>query len=206
MATPVTEARTQRCVVEAHLQIEKRAESDESRMLVGHAALFDLTTDIGNVKHWGWREKVARGAFSKSLARGDDVRALFNHDPNIVLGRSKAGTLRLREDERGLAVEIDPPDTQAGRDLVTSVGRGDISQMSISFIARTEEWSKGEDGVETRTLVDVDLLDVSPVTFPAFEETEIGLRSEAASDLVVAPARAFAEAQRRKLKLRLAEL
>ncbi len=205
MATQVVEARTQRCVVEAQLHIEKRAEGGEGRKLAGHAAVFNAPTNIGNIKRWGFREKIAPGAFAKTLARGEDVRALFNHDPNFILGRTKAGTLRLTEDARGLAVEIDPPDTQVGRDLVTSVKRGDITQMSFSFIARTEEWSTDEDGVDVRTLIDVDLYDVSPVTFAAYKDTDIGLRGggEAMAD---ARQQAFAEAQRRKLKLRLAEL
>lgn len=140
--------------------------------IIGHAAVFNQLTDIGGY----FREQVAPGAFSEAIGR-DDVRALFNHNPDYVLGRNKAGTLRMAEDDVGLAVEIDPPDTQLARDLMVSMERGDITQMSFGFYVRKQKWEEDEDGVVTRTLVDVELFDVSPVTYPAYPTTDVAVRS-----------------------------
>jgi HK97 family phage prohead protease len=118
---------------------------------------------------------VRSGAFAKSI-EADDIKALFNHDPNYVLGRNKANTLELCEDGKGLFVRIYPPDTQWARDLKTSIARGDISQMSFGFTVEQDKWSS-EDGVDTRELIEVKLFDVSPVTFPAYPETDVGVRS-----------------------------
>ncbi len=145
----------------------------EKRKMVGHAAVFGQSTDIG-----GWfREQVEPGAFKSSIKK-DDVRALFNHDPNFVLGRNTAGTLTMSEDETGLKVSIDPPDTQLARDLAISIARGDINQMSFSFQVLEEEWKMGEKKeLDLRTIKKVRLFDVSPVTFPAYEGTDIAMRS-----------------------------
>lgn len=150
-----------------NIGIEKRAESEKEK-IVGHAAVFDTIGDGG----W-FREKIAPGAFSNTIDR-DDVRALFNHNADYVLGRNKAGTLIMREDDKGLWVEIDPPDTQFARDLVTSISRGDISQMSFGFEIIKEERQKGENGEpDIFELREVKLWDVSPVTFPFYKETDV---------------------------------
>jgi HK97 family phage prohead protease len=92
----------------AGLAVEER-KTNQPPTLKGYAAVFDTETDIAGY----WRERLARGAFADAISKTSaDVHALFNHDANLVLGRMKAGTLRLAEDERGLTVEIDPPDTQ----------------------------------------------------------------------------------------------
>lgn len=162
--------------------LEMRAEG-ETRQIVGHAAVFDQETDIGGY----FVERIAPGAFSRAIQQ-DDVRALFNHDPNFVLGRNKSGTLTLREDEKGLHYTIVPPDSQLVRDLVmTPIGRGDVSQSSFAFRTRREEWEDKKD-YWLRTLLEVELYDVSPVTYPAFPTTDVGLRSlEAYRKTVVAP-------------------
>lgn len=145
---------------------------DNRKHLVGHAAVFDGEFDTGY-----FVERVASGAFSKSLKK-DDVRALWNHDPNYVLGRNKAKTLTLREDEKGLLVDITPPDTQWARDLVVSIERGDVTQMSFGFEPLDIEWIRGEKNKpDTRILKEVRLWDVSPVTFPAYVDTDIAARS-----------------------------
>ncbi len=143
--------------------------SDEGlSTLSGYAAVFNSTSDLG----W-FTESIAQGAFVDSIARGDDVRALFNHNPNFVLGRTKSKTLTLKEDEKGLFCEIVPPDTQVGRDLVALIERGDISQMSFGFYIDEEE-VRHEPGKPTHfTITRATLFDVSPVTFPAYEDTEI---------------------------------
>ena len=143
---------------------------DGKPRLIGHAAVFDtLSEDFG-----GMWERIAPGAFTRTI-KNDDIRALLNHDSNFVLGRNKSGTLRLHEDGQGLAVEVDLPDTQAARDLTVSTERGDISQMSFGFITRNQEWDESGD-VMIRTLKEVELFDVSPVTFPAYPTTDVAVR------------------------------
>lgn len=152
------------------LQIEKRAD-DDGRRLVGHAALFDtLSQDLG-----GFREQIQRGAFASSL--DGDIRALWNHDTSRVLGRTRSGTMILSEDEQGLRVEVEPP--ESARDLIASIERGDVSQMSFGFRVREggQIFEEREDGTIIRTLTDVELLEVSPVTFPAYPDTTIAARS-----------------------------
>lgn len=146
----------------------------ESRKMVGHAAVFNQEADIG-----GWfKEVIEPGAFVDTI-KDDDVRALFNHDENFPLGRNIAGTLSLSEDDTGLKVEIDPPDTQYARDLAVSIERGDISQMSFAFQTLKEEWqfAEAKGDMDLRRIKKVRLFDVSPVTFPAYEGTDIALRS-----------------------------
>jgi HK97 family phage prohead protease len=148
----------------------------EKRKMIGHAAIFNEETEIG-----GWfREKIEPGAFKSSI-RSDDVRALFNHNPDHVLGRNTAGTLKMSEDEKGLQVNIEPPDTQFARDLAISIERGDINQMSFSFQVLEEEWIRGDKKkMDLRNIKKVRLFDVSPVTFPAYEGTDIAIRSHEA--------------------------
>jgi len=153
---------------------EFRTEKDEKgiKNIVGHAAVFNIITDIG-----GWfREQVSPGAFTKTI-KEDDIRALFNHEPNYILGRNKSKTLELQEDEVGLAIKIFPADTSYTRDLVISIERGDISQMSFSFNAIVTEWIVEKDKTDLRILKEVKLLDVSPVTFAAYEDADVALRS-----------------------------
>jgi uncharacterized protein len=159
---------------------ELRAVSDDNgvRHITGYAAVFNsLSEDLG-----GFREKIAPGAFARAV-KEDDVRALWNHNSDNVLGRTKSGTLRLSEDNHGLKIECDPPDAQWVRDLIASIERGDVDQMSFGFVVRRyPDGSRGsmwveENGEDIRILTDVELFDVSPVTFPAYPDTEVGLRS-----------------------------
>ena len=160
----------ERRTLQSEFRVERR--EDGKKLIRGHAAVFNVETDLG----W-FRERIAPGAFRESIET-DDVRALFNHDENFILGRNKAGTLTMREDEQGLYVEIDPPDTQVARDLVTSIERGDISQMSFGFQTIKDSWETEENAAkDLRTLEKVKLWDVSPVTFPAYQETDVAVRS-----------------------------
>lgn len=157
-----------------HFLFEVRADKtdDGKPRLVGYAAKFNVFSEV-----LGWfREMIAPGAFADAILT-DDVRALWNHDANFVLGRNRAGTLKLAEDETGLAIEIYPPDTQLVRDMVLApIERGDVSQMSFGFEATGEAWDWAKEPAE-RTLLKVNLYDVSPVTYPAYRQTEIALRS-----------------------------
>lgn len=150
---------------------ELRAEA-LPRRLMGYAAVFESpSNDLG-----GFREVIAPGAFRRALASGADVRALWNHEGMYVLGRSTAGTLRLSETERGLWMEVDLPATQYADDLLALVQRGDVTQMSFAFRAVRDEWTRQDSG-PLRRLLDVDLYDVSPVTFPAYEATSVTARA-----------------------------
>lgn len=163
--------------------LELRARDGGGSTLRGYAAVFDvLSEDLG-----GFREKIAPGAFAAAIGR-DDVRALWNHNSDFVLGRNVAGTLRLFEDGHGLGVEIDLPETQIGRDAATSIARGDVSQMSFGFYTEADAWAK-VGGLWERTLLELSLFDVSPVTYPAYPQTEVMLRA-------LAPAREALELAR----------
>lgn len=136
----------------------------------GYAAIFNSRTNIGGF----FEEQIAPGAFSDAIK--SDVRALIDHDSGRVIGRTTSGTLRLMEDERGLAVEIDLPDTTDGRDLAVQLERGDITGMSFGFHVTREEWDE-TGATPLRTIRKVDLIEVSAVAFPAYGDTAIGLRS-----------------------------
>ena len=154
--------------------VELRAEEGKPSVVRGYAAKFKTRSeDLG-----GFIETIEPGAFDGVL--GDDVRALFNHDANLILARSRAGkgTLRLFVDETGLGYEFEAPDTQAGRDLLVSLRRGDVDQSSFAFtVAKDGDRWVEENGVVTRTIKKVArLYDVSPVTYPAYTDTSVAAR------------------------------
>ncbi|OYZ14330.1 MAG: primosome assembly protein PriA [Sphingomonadales bacterium 28-64-96] len=174
------------------LPVERRAAVLEvrtsGRRLVGHAAVFDTPTTIGN-----FRERVAPGAFRATLARGQDVLALVDHDPGRLLGRTGNRTLRLAEDARGLAFELDLPETSLGADILALASRGDLGGMSFGFKVAPggERWQGAE-----RTLIGVELREISIIqAMPAYEGTEISVRTSAG----------LAERERRQRALKLAE-
>lgn len=157
--------------------LELRVDEGEGGPTIsGYAAVFNaLSEDLG-----GFREEIQPGTFKRTLSENADVRALWNHNPDMVLGRTRAKTLELWEDDRGLAFRIQVPDTQLGRDALVSIQRGDVDQMSFGFYTQQDRWAQDEGGNVLRTLVDVDLVDVSPVTFPAYPQTSAQVRSQAA--------------------------
>jgi HK97 family phage prohead protease len=155
-------------------EVRLEEKEDAPPKIVGHAAVFNQETNIGGM----FREMVAPGAFKKSI-KEDDVRALFNHDANFVLGRTESGTLDLKEDKDGLWMEVTPPDTQLVRDMVMEpIRRGDITQQSFGFEVKAQEWRDGEDNeLDLRVIREAKLWDVSPVTFPAYDGTDVAVRS-----------------------------
>lgn len=170
--------KVERRIVAAPLEVRAQT-PDEPTRLVGYAAVFEREAVIAGF----FREQIAAGAFADAI-QADDVRALFNHDPNFVLGRNTAGTLTLSEDETGLRYEVDPPDTQWARDLLVSVQRGDVTQSSFGFEVLEEKWTEPDPkskALPLRTILKAKLWDVSPVTYPAYEETTAEARDHAAS-------------------------
>lgn len=142
----------------------------KGRRLEGYAATFNTEARIADA----WTEIIAPGAFAASLVSGHDVLALVDHDPSSVLGRTRSRTLRLSEDSRGLAFQIDLPDTQAGRDVLALAERGDLGGMSFGFHAIDEL----RDG-DRRELRSVDLFEISVVSaWPAYPETLVQARAQ----------------------------
>lgn len=153
---------------------ELRVDDTLDGKIVGHASVFDSWSEtLGGI--FPFKEIVRKGTF-KDTIKVDDIRALFNHDPNYVLGRNIAGTLELEEDEIGLRVIITPPDTSWANDLIKNLRRGDISQMSIGFIVLEDTWGT-QDGIDIREIKKVQLFDVSIVTYPAYTQTDVGVRA-----------------------------
>lgn len=168
------------------INIERRQEENEPDVLRvnGHAAVFDQPADIAGI----FREQIKRGAFARAIEERQDVALLLNHDPSTVMARVSNGTLRLAEDATGLyfEAELDPRDPDSQR-TVNKIERGNISQMSFAFQAHREEWDY--DAVPPlRTIVDTDLFDVSPVTYPAYQQTDVHAREIARRNGVPMPA------------------
>jgi len=152
---------------------EIRIDEQEEPKIFGHAAIFNkLSLSLGNFK-----ERIKPGAFTKTIQESD-IRALFNHDNNYVIGRTKNNTLKLMEDNKGLLIEATPPDTQWAKDLLVSLRRKDIDQMSFQFrVPKDRDSWETVNGELIRTLHEVELFDVSPVTFPAYPQTDVSVRS-----------------------------
>lgn len=142
---------------------------NNSRIVTGYAAVFNSRTLLWE----GLEEVISPGAFSKALSNSD-VRCLFDHDWGKVLGRTKSGTLRLEEDERGLKFEVELPNTTDANNLIESMSRGDIDQCSFGFIPTEETWDYNTDPV-LRTVNEVELFEVSIVSLPAYQDTEAAL-------------------------------
>lgn len=196
---------------------EVRVAAVENKTVIsGYAAVFNTLSDL---LYWGFREKIAPGAFASNLDNRYDIRALWNHDMNFPLGRTKNDTLRLQEDATGLATEIEPPNSGYANDFVEAIRQGLVDQMSFGFQALEDTWDILDDGTYVRTLLKVRLYEVSPVTFPAYPETSIGVRGgnepdyvppkpelrRASSDPVIEEAQVRAHLERER-SLRLASL
>ena len=147
-------------------EIRALDDSESIGTLTGYASVFGQRADIMGI----FSEEIAPGAFAESLTAGDDVRALYDHDTAAILGRRSAQTLRLSEDQTGLAVEIDLADTTLGRDILANVRAGNLDGMSIGFRVRRETW---DDDLDLRIIESVELLEVSVVTFPAYTDTTV---------------------------------
>ena len=170
-------------------------EDGEDLKIEGYFAVFDSVYEIAP----GMSESIAPGAFARTLS--GDIRALTNHDTTLVLGRTKAHTLELREDSHGLwgSIKINRNDADA-MNLYERVKRGDVDQCSFGFNIRSEDTDIREDGSVHWTLRDVDLFEVSACTFPAYEETSISARSEQRDEIKKRTMQAWRENAMKKLK------
>ena len=178
----------------ASTQFETR-EDGENLAIEGYFAVFNSNYEIAP----GMSESIAPGAFSKTLS--GDIRALINHDTTFVLGRTKANTLQLREDAHGLwgHIDINPNDSDA-MNLYERVKRGDVDQCSFGFDILSEETDFRDDGSVHWTIKEVELYEVSPCTFPAYEETNISARAKERDDLIKRKNEAWKEKVLKKLK------
>lgn len=162
----------------ASVELRAAAEDGKPDKVFGYAAKFNTESSILESRQGKFVEIISKGAFDDVL--NGDVRALFNHDPSIILARSKGGqgSMSIGVDDTGLWYEFDAPDTQVGRDLVTSMKRGDIDSSSFGFIVGDDHVEKRMDGLLQRTITKVkELLDVSPVTYPAYPDATAEIRS-----------------------------
>jgi HK97 family phage prohead protease len=152
--------------------MELRVTEGDNPKIRGYAAKYGKwSQDLG-----GFTEKIRKGAFDEVLE--DDVRALKNHDPNLLLGRTASGTMRLETNSVGLHFDIDPPNTSTGKDVMEEIRRKDITGCSFSFITAEEDWRYYDDKPPERTIVKVgQLFDVGPVTYPAYPDTTVAVRS-----------------------------
>lgn len=160
--------------------VELRADGSQPARISGHIVYNRWSEDLG-----GFVERVIPGSFTKTLLESD-IRALFNHDPNFVLGRNKAGTLTFTDQAGSLRYETTPADTQTIRDLVIEpMRRGEITGSSFSFRTIRDEWREpeskdnrhGSQGLWERDLLEVRLFDTGPVTFPAYTQSDSAVRS-----------------------------
>lgn len=184
-----TQERRRLSLSAASAEIREEGDDEESReqRFHGYAAVFNSRTAIGNPLRWGFYEQIADGAFTKTLSEGDQ-RMLIDHDSYYVVSRSSAGTLNLAQDKRGLLVDsaLDG-ELSYVRDLRANLRNGNVTGMSFGFYVVKDDWETEQietsDGqaaeVEVRTIREVRLIEVSAVTFPAYEDTEANLRAVA---------------------------
>lgn len=158
------------------VQFEVRADGDK-QVVRGHAAVFNTPANIDGL----FEEQFSPGAFSEFLRGGGDVVMLWNHNPDNILGRLSSGTLRIFEDERGLAVELDPPSSAARE--VEAIIRGDIKGMSVRFRiqepAKDQSWEQRSGKLPLRTINRAGIIEVSPAAFPYYKTTDVSVRSSA---------------------------
>jgi phage prohead protease, HK97 family len=160
--------------------VEFRANEAGGTTVSGYAAVFYRADQPGTefAMYPDLVERIDGRAFDRAIQESHDVRGLFNHDPSLLLGRTKAGTLRLSVDQRGLRYEIDLPATTVGNDVAESIRRGDLSGSSFAFEPSKVEWSRDDKNKrDVRVIRDLSLYDVGPVTYPAYEATTAGMRS-----------------------------
>ena len=189
-------------MMEEPLEIRAGTET-EPTTISGYALRFNSETKIG-----GWFREIIRQEAIPDDIQSKDVRALWNHNSDYPIGRTKNDTLKLEKDEKGLRFTVTPPDTSWGRDAMESVKRGDVSGMSFGFFVNRDKWTEETGKTPLRELLDVELLEVSPVTFPAYPQTTAKVRSaeEILSGKPLPPKGVEIEAAARQREIEIYEL
>jgi HK97 family phage prohead protease len=164
-----------RMVEGGDLRVEARG---VGRIIRGYGIVFNRLSERLQLSggFGSFREKIDPAAMDRTLREGIDLRALVDHDSAKILGRMSAGTLRIEKDSQGLRVEIDPPETSTGHDIVASIQRRDVTGMSFAFGTFKDHWDEKTDP-PTRTVLDMMVREVSVVTFPAYPQTDVAMRS-----------------------------
>lgn len=156
-------------------KMEIREAEDGAKQISGYAVKWNMKSE--RMGYWHrFREQFAKGAFTSSLV-DDDQRALWSHDTSKVLGRTKNDTLRLYEDDVGLRFELDLPQTQLGNDAYETIKRGDVDGVSFGFMMQVEEWDESDPDNIVRTISQARLIEISPVAFPAYPDSQVAARS-----------------------------
>lgn len=173
------------------LFVARAAEEEDGIRISGYGSVFGRWYNV-----YGFKERVAPGAFTKTLQEHPDIRGMFNHDPNFLLGRTKSGTMEVYEDRKGLKYDIlaDKEDPQA-QSVARKIARGDVDGSSMAFFVHDDDWEENKDGSpKTRTITEIELIETGPVTMPASPATtakiqraleESGIDYEAINGLVV---------------------
>lgn len=189
----------------ARVKIQERAESDQ-KLIIGYSAVFyrENEPDTQYALWSDYFERLMPGCFDRALNEGHDARALFNHDSSNLLGRVSAGTCKLEVDDIGLRFEVpidaNDPDHQR---VVSKINRGDLSGCSFAFNNASSDWEELNKDGETiwiRKITDLDLFDVGPVTWPAYEATEVGVRTAVHDAASLAEARSAMQAHRSEVE------
>ena len=188
--------------MEEPLEIRAGTET-EPTTISGYAIKFNSVTKIGD-----WFREVIRPEAVPDDIQTQDIRALWNHNSDFPLGRTKNDSLTLEKDEKGLRFTITPPDTSWGRDALESVKRGDVSGMSFGFFVIKDKWTEETGKTPLRELLSVDLLEVSPVTFPAYASTSAKVRSaeEILQDKPLPPKGVDIDAAKRQREIEILEM
>ena len=182
MPAPVLPTQLQRRTINLPIELRSKSETEKVSRISGYSARYYDANDP-DTQYQLWSdcfERLMPGCFESALKRPDDVRCLFNHDPSNILGRTAAGTCRLRVDSKGLWFEADLPDSEPGRTVETAISRKDVTGCSFSFDVIAATWieeTKDGETVWIRQITDVVLYDVGPVTFPAYKATDCDLSS-----------------------------
>lgn len=189
-------------MLEEPLEIRAGTET-EPTTISGYAIRFNTETVIG-----GWFREIIRSEAIPDDIQSQDIRALWNHNSDYPLGRTKNDSLMLEKDEKGLRFTITPPETSWGKDAMESVKRGDVSGMSFGFYVNKDRWTEETGKTPLRELLSVELLEVSPVTFPAYPTTTAQARSaeEILQDKPLPPDGVNIDAEKRQREIEIYEM